>query len=89
MFADRTESPSYLAALDRAYFAYIGRLTPAQRLQMAMRASRAYHHVILAELRSRFPDASDEELEMRAVARRVGPRLMLLAFGAAAEAWIE
>jgi hypothetical protein len=76
-------------AVDRAVFDALRELQPLQRLQIAMRASRALHRLSVAGLRLRFPAASDEELERRAGALRLGPELTRMAFGPAAEAWLE
>jgi hypothetical protein len=76
-------------ALERAYWERLERLTPAERLQMAVRAGQAQHRLTIAGLRLRFPAASEEELELRAAAKRVGPRLMRMAFGDAADGWFD
>lgn len=76
-------------AVDRAVFDGLRALTPLQRLQIAVRASRALHRLSVAGLRLRYPDASEEELGRRAGALRLGRELTTLAFGAEAEAWLE
>lgn len=75
-------------AVDRALFDRLRLLTPQQRLQIAVRATQALHRLSIAGLRQRFPNASEEELQRRAAALRVGPELMRRVFGAAAEAWL-
>ena len=75
-------------AVDRELFAGFSRMTPLQRLQLAVNASRALHRLSVAGLRLRFPAATEEELHRRAGALRLGPELTRLAFGPAAEAWL-
>jgi hypothetical protein len=76
-------------AVDRELFARLRLLTPAQRLQMAVRATQAMHRLSVAGLRLRFPTASEDELQRRASAQRVGPELLRRVFGEAAEAWLS
>lgn len=74
--------------VDRAVFEGLRRMTPEQRLAIAVEASRALHLLSVAGLRLRFPDADEAELHHRAGALRLGPELTRMAFGARAEAWL-
>lgn len=85
----RPQSRDTSEAIDREVFDGLRAMTPLQRLQIAVRASRALHRLSVAGLRQRYPDASEEELGRRAGALRLGRELTLMAFGAEAEAWLE
>lgn len=74
-------------SIDRALFERLRQLSPLQRLQMTVRATQAVHRVSVAGLRLRFPDASEQELQLRAAALRVGSEWMGRVFGATAQAW--
>jgi hypothetical protein len=64
-------------AVDRAVFDGLRQLTPLQRLQIAVAASRALHRISVAGL------------SRRAGALRLGAEPTRMAFGPAAEAWLE
>lgn len=73
--------------IDRALFERLRQLTPLQRLRMTVRATQAVHRLSVAGLRLRFPEASEQELQLRAAALRVGSEWMARVFGATAQAW--
>jgi hypothetical protein len=76
-------------AVDRAVCDALRELTPSQRLQIAMRASRALHRLSVAGLRLRFPAASDANSNV-VPARCVSvPSWTRMAFGPAAETWSD
>lgn len=69
-------------------FEGLRRMTPAERLRIAMRVRAAMLRLSLAGLRSRYPDATEDELRRRAGALRLGRELTLRTFGPAAERWL-
>ena len=85
----RPQSEDVAEAVDRAVFAGFRAMTPLQRLRIAVQASQALHRLSVAGLRLRYPHASDEELDRRAGALRLGPELTRMAFGERAEAWLD
>ena len=76
-------------AIDRLVFDGLRAMSPAERLRLAAKASLAVERLSIAGLRTRFPDADEEELRRRAGVLRLGPALTRQAFGPAADAWIE
>lgn len=54
---------------DARYHALLRRLSPAQRLEAALRLSQAVREMASAGIRQRFPGISDHELRVRLTVR--------------------
>lgn len=74
-------------AIEQEQFERLRRLQPEERLRLAGRLSASLERLVIAELRQRFPDASEEELRRRAGVRRLGRELALRMYGE--QPWIE
>lgn len=55
-------------------------LSPAQRLQLVTELTDAAEQLSLAGIRLRHPDATEEEVRLRAIAVRLGRELMVAAY---------
>jgi metallophosphoesterase superfamily enzyme len=53
----------------RKHYELMRRLTPSQRLAMAFELTEAGRKLILADLKHRFPQAKEEEIRRRFIAR--------------------
>ena len=56
-------------------------MTPSEKGRMVGTLNRACESLATAGIRERFPEADDTEVRMRLGVLRVGPELMLQAFG--------
>ena len=65
----------------RKQFELMRRLTPEQRLSMAFAITDATRQLVLADLRHRFPQASDDEIRRRFIARVLPRRDVNRAYG--------
>ncbi|MBI5512530.1 MAG: hypothetical protein HY909_02110 [Deltaproteobacteria bacterium] len=66
---------------DARYHTLLRRLSPAQRLEAAMRLSQAVREMTIAGIRQRHPGISDDELRVRLTARLYGVTQALRLFG--------
>jgi hypothetical protein len=55
--------------------------SPEQKLQKVVGLGRALNELICADLRRRYPDATERELQLRVAARSYDRELMIKAFG--------
>ena len=65
----------------RKHFELMGRLTPEQKLSMAFALTDAMRQLVLADLRHRFPEADDEEIRRRFIARVLPRETVIRAYG--------
>ena len=56
-------------------------MSPTKKLERVCALNRAAQRLALADVRRRYPDADERELELRVAARWIPPDLMLHAFG--------
>ena len=68
----RPQSRDTTRSADERMFAHWRSLDGVQRLRVLSEQCQALHRLSLAGLAARYPDASAEELEIRAAALRVG-----------------
>lgn len=85
----RPQASDTSEAVDRRVMQGFAAMTPLERLQLAVQWTRALHRLSVAGLRLRHPELSEEELERRAGALRLGKDLTLRTFGPEAEAWFD
>lgn len=83
----RPQSNDTPLAVEREQFARLRELRPEERLRLGGRLSASLERLVIAELRQRFPDASDDELRRRAGVRRLGRELAVRMYGE--QPWIE
>ncbi|MCA8968451.1 MAG: hypothetical protein KDC95_01655 [Planctomycetes bacterium] len=76
-------------AVDRFVMDGFARMTPRERLELAMDAYRDVVRLSIAGIARRHPHASMAELERRAGALRLGRELTLAVYGQEAEAWFD
>lgn len=57
------------------------RMSPSDKGQMVAKLNRACESLAVAGIHERYPNAEPEEVRMRVGVLRVGPELMLQAFG--------
>lgn len=62
-------SPDTTVEAQRKHYELMRRLTPSQRLAMALELTDAGRQLVLADLRYRFPQASAAEVNRRFIAR--------------------
>ena len=55
--------------------------TPEQKLQKVLSIGRMLNEFVLADLRQRYPEATERELQLRLAARSYDRELMIKAFG--------
>ncbi|HWO20950.1 MAG TPA: hypothetical protein VNO30_19420 [Kofleriaceae bacterium] len=55
--------------------------TPEQKLQKVLSIGRMLNEFVLADLRQRYPEATERELQLRLAARSYDRDLMMKAFG--------
>lgn len=65
----------------RKHYELMGRLTPEQKLSMAFALTNAMRQLVLADLHHRFPDANDEEIRRRFIARVLPRETVIRAYG--------
>jgi hypothetical protein len=53
----------------RKHYELMRRLTPTKRLALALELTHATRQLIISDLHHRFPDAGDEEIKRRFIAR--------------------
>jgi hypothetical protein len=65
----------------RKQFELMRRLTPEQRLSMAFSLTDATRQLVLADLSHRFPQANDDEIRLRFIARVLSRHEVISAYG--------
>jgi hypothetical protein len=65
----------------RIQFALMRRVPGWKRLTLAFELTHATRQLVLADIRHRFPGASDEEIRRRFIARVLSPEDVLHAYG--------
>jgi hypothetical protein len=59
----------------------MGRLAPEQKLSMAFALTNTMRQLILADLRYRFPEADNDEIRRRFIARVLPREMVIRAYG--------
>jgi hypothetical protein len=85
----RPQASDCPAAIDRVVFERIRAMSPGERLGAVTTACLAAHRLQIAGLRLKYPSATDDELERRAAARRLGRESLVRFLGIEAEAWLD
>ena len=74
-------SPDTTPDAQRKHFELMAQLSPEQRLSLAFALTDATRQLILADLRHRFPDATDDEIRRRFIARVLPREDVIRAYG--------
>ena len=74
-------SPDTTPEAQRKHYELMGNLTPEQKLSMAFALTDAMRQLVLADLRHRFPKASDDEIRRRFIARVLPRETVISAYG--------
>jgi hypothetical protein len=77
----RPLSPDTTPDAERKQYELLRRLTPEQKLSMAFALTDAMRELTLADLRHRFPDADEEEIRRRFIARVLPRETVIRAYG--------
>ena len=65
----------------RKHYELMRKLSPEQRLSMAFAVTDATRNLILADLHHRFPDANENEIKRRFIARVLSREDVIRAYG--------
>jgi hypothetical protein len=65
----------------RKHYELMGRLSPEQRLSMAFALTDATRNLILADLHHRFPEADENEIRRKFIARVLSREDVIRAYG--------
>ncbi len=79
--AYKTQSSDTPRDIEELLFDAYRRMSAAEKWERVGRLGRMVKSVVLADLRARYPDAEERELELRYAARMFDRRTMLAAFG--------
>jgi hypothetical protein len=74
-------SPDTTAAAQRMHFELMRKLPGWKRLRLAFELTEATRQLVLADIRDRFIDASDEEIHRRFIARVLPREDVIRAYG--------
>ena len=74
-------SPDTTPEAQRKHYELMRQLAPEQKLSMAFALTDATRKLILADLLYRFPDADEEEIKRRFIARVLSREDVIRAFG--------
>jgi hypothetical protein len=74
-------SPDTTPDAQRMHYELMRKLSPEQRLSMAFALTDATRTMILADLRYRFPQANDDEIRRRFIARVLSRDDVIRAYG--------
>lgn len=77
----RTQSPDTDEWADRMLFEHWAGMEPRRKAQIVSDLCASAHRLCLAGLELRHPEASDEELQLRAACRRIGREAVERALG--------
>lgn len=75
-----TQSPDTDEATEAFLFAAYRRMSPVEKIQRVGRLGQMVKSVVLAELRGRFPDATERELALRYASRMLDRETMRTVF---------
>ena len=67
--------------VQRKYFELLRRLSPEQKLSMAFALTDATRQLVLADLQYRFPEAGEDEIKRRFIARVLPRQDVIRAYG--------
>ena len=74
-------SPDTTPDVQRKHYELMRRLSPEQRLSMAFALTDATRKLVLADLHYRFPDADEDEIKRRFIARVLSREDVIRAYG--------
>jgi hypothetical protein len=74
-------SPDTSPEAQEMHFALMRRLPDWKRLTLALELTQATRQLVMADIRSRFADASDDELRRRFIARVLSREDVIRAYG--------
>ena len=74
-------SPDTTPEAQRKHYELMRQLSPEQKLSMAFALTDATRKLVLADLLYRFPDADEEEIKRRFIARVLSREDVIRAFG--------
>jgi len=74
-------SPDTTPQLQGKHYELMGKLSPERKLKMAFALTDATRQLVLADLKHRFPQASEEEIRRRFIARVLPRHDVIRAFG--------
>ena len=74
-------SPDTTAEAQRKHYELMRQLSPEQKLSMAFALTDATRKLVLADLHYRFPDADEEEIKRRFIARVLSREDVIRAYG--------
>jgi hypothetical protein len=74
-------SPDTTLEAQRVQFELMRQLPAWKRLSLAFELTEATRHLVLADIRSRYPGASDEELRKRFISRVLSREEVIRAYG--------
>ena len=74
-------SPDTTPQIQRKHYELMRNLSPERKLSMAFALTDATRQLVLADLRHRFPQASEEEIRQRFIARVLPRQDVIRAYG--------
>ncbi len=74
-------SPDTSLAAQKMHYALMRRLPDWKRLKLALELTQATRQLVMADIRSRFADVSDEEIRRRFIARVLSREDVIRAYG--------
>lgn len=74
-------SPDTTPEAQRKHYELMRKLSPEQRLSMAFALTDATRNLILADLHHRFPDADENEIKRKFIARVLSREDVIRAYG--------
>lgn len=75
------QSPDTSASADRMQFDILRRMSPQQRLALMTELTLTAQRLAFLGLRSRYPDATDDEIWLRLAAHRLGAERVAKIYG--------
>jgi hypothetical protein len=77
----KTQSPDTHPEIERILIEAYRRMTPAEKFRRVEGMNRAMEMLAMADIKRRYPNASEHECRLRAASRRLPAELMRKAFG--------
>ena len=77
----KTLSPDTHPDIERLLIEGYRKMTPAEKFRRVIEMNRFAYHLMLAEVRARYPSANQQEWDLRVASRSLPADLMLRAFG--------
>ena len=74
-------SPDTTPEAQRKHYELMRQLSPEQKLSMAFALTEATRKLVLADLKHRFPDADEDEIKRRFIARVLSREDVIRAYG--------